>query len=125
MCFTTHQAQMVGNFYNKPYSFSKFFFNEFRKQISARGTTRFLMYPRFVMMIINARLPNFPIVELVRRVTTLIKRSYNEFMTRNTNDPNAQDVELFEAIVDINYPTPSDEAIASFEDLPVAQQQHQ
>ena len=28
------QAQMVGIVYNKPYSFSKFFFNEFRKQIS-------------------------------------------------------------------------------------------
>ena len=52
------RAQMVAIVYNKPYSFSKVFFNEFIKQISARGTTRFLMYPRFVMMIINARLPN-------------------------------------------------------------------
>ena len=102
------QAQMVGIVYNKPYSFSKFFFNEFRKQISARGTTRFLMYPRFVMMIIDDRLPNLPVVEPVRRVTTLIKRSYNEFITLNANDPNAQDVELFGAIVNINYATPSD-----------------
>ena len=119
------QAQMVGIVYNKPYSFSKFFFNEFRKQISARGITMFLMYPRFVMMIINDRLPNFPVVKPVRKVTTLVKRSYNEFITRNANDPNALDVDLFGAIVDINYATPSDEAITSFENIPAAQPQQQ
>ena len=117
------QAQMIGIVYNKPYSFSKFFFNEFRKQISARGTMRFLMYPRFVMMILKARLPNLPVVEPIRKVTTLVKRSYNEFITRNANDPNGQDAELFGAILDINYPTPDDELIASFDPIPTEQPQ--
>ena len=119
------QAQMVAMVYNKPYIFSRFFFNEFRKQISARGTTRFLMYLRFTMMIINDRLPNLPVVEPIRKVTTLIQRSYNEFITRNANDPNAQDVEPFGAILNINFPTPSDEAIASLDELPAMQQQQQ
>ena len=58
----------------------------------------------------------------MKRVTTLIRRSYNKFIARHANDPNAQDVELFGAIVNIHYATPSDEDIANFDDIPTLQQ---
>jgi len=51
-------SQMVALVYNRPYPFSKYFFQEFVDQINARGKKRFLLYPRFVMAIVRHFCPN-------------------------------------------------------------------
>ena len=54
------QSAMLSLVYNRPFSFSRFFFDEMVKQIDAAPRERFLIYPRFVMMILNHILPNLP-----------------------------------------------------------------
>jgi len=100
--------------FNKPYSFSKYFFNEMRKQISAREAARFILYPRFVMMIINHKLPSLPMIGPFRKVTSIVRRGYDEFKNRNVGDPGAQDVAIFGAVLDINFATPTNEDIVGF-----------
>ena len=46
------QLAMAALVYNKPFSFSQFFINEFVKQIQAAGRERFLLYPRFILILI-------------------------------------------------------------------------
>ena len=57
------QSAMAALVYNKPYSFSQFFMDEFVQQIQARGRERFLLYPRFIMMLIHYLLPNLPALQ--------------------------------------------------------------
>ena len=54
------QSAMAALVYNKPFSFSQMFMDEFIQQIHTGGRERFLLYPRFLMMIIQHLLPNLP-----------------------------------------------------------------
>ena len=54
------QSAMLSLVYNKSNCLSRFFFAEMAKQMEALTRERFLLYPRFVMMILNHLLPDLP-----------------------------------------------------------------
>ena len=46
------QSAMAALVYNKPFSFSQFFMDEFVKQIHTGGREQFFLYPQFIMTLI-------------------------------------------------------------------------
>lgn len=95
--------------YNRPYSFCDFIFGEIVRQISGSVRSRFLIYPRFCMLIIRARLPDLAIPEPHLVVNTIDHRGYNAMFMQTVRKEGVVKPEerpLFGHILDPNYVTP-------------------
>jgi hypothetical protein len=95
--------------YNKPYSFCDYIFGELVRQITGNVRNRFLIYPRFCMMIIRSRLPDLVILEPHLRVDTIGLRGYNAMFQQTIRreefvKPEIRD--LFGFIIDPAYVMP-------------------
>ena len=81
------QSTMLSLAYNKPFCFSRFFFDEMVKQIDAPDRERFLLYPRFVIMILNHLLPDLLALPQVVQVSIVDRRIYSDCMHYNIRWP--------------------------------------
>ena len=77
------QSAMAALVYNKQYNFSLYFMDEFIQQIHAGGRERFLMYPCFVMMLIQHLLPNLPALPNLVQVSAIDRRIYTDYVHHN------------------------------------------
>ena len=106
------QSAMAALVYNKPYSFSQFFMDEFIQQTQVGGRERFLMYPRFIMMIIQHLLPNLPALPNVVQVPAIGRRLYTDCQHHNVRRPIAErpmETTLFGHLVNPNYIPPAND----------------
>ena len=106
------QSAMAALVYNKSFIFSRYFMNEFVKQIHAGGRERFLLYPRFVMMLIQHLLPNLPALPNLAQVSAIDRRLYTDCQHHNVRRPVAErprETALLGHLVNPNYiPPPND-----------------
>ena len=103
---------MAALVYNKPYSFSQYIMDELTQQINAGGRERFLLYPRFLMMITQHILPNLPPHQNLVQVSSIERRTYTDCMHHNSRRPveeRPQETVLFGHIVNPNYIAPEDD----------------
>ena len=103
------QSAMAALVYNKAFSFSQMFMEEFIQQIHTGGRERFLLYPRFLMMIIQYMLPNLPVLHNLVQVSAIDCRFYTDCVHHNVRRPIEErplETALFGHIVNPNYVPP-------------------
>jgi len=94
--------------YNKPYGFSSFLWEGFKTMI--HSAERFLLYPRFVMQIITAQLPNLPITGPTLSVSCIGGRIYTDCLKNHSTKPTPEiDTPLFGHLLNENYIAPPDD----------------
>ena len=123
---TTFAVAMAALVYNKPFSFSQYFMDEFIQQIHTRGRECFLLYPRFVMMIIQHLLPNLPALPNLVHVSAIDRRIWTDCVHHNVRRPieeRPQETTLFRHLVNPNYIPPANDNFLDEEFQ--QQQQHQ
>ena len=107
------QSAMAALVYNKPFSFSQFFMDEFVQQIHAGGRERFSLYPRFIMILIQHLLPNLQALPNLVQVSAIDRRLYADCQHHNSIGPLADrpiETPLFGHLVNPNYlPPPNDD----------------
>ena len=106
------QSGMISLVYNKPFSFSQYFFDNMHQQINATGRERFLLYPRFVMMIINRLIPNIPALPHVVQISHVDRRIFADCMSHSKRRPDAErprPTDLFGFLVDVEYVAPAND----------------
>ena len=137
--FTTSRVDLLGKFihnvlgeaalvYNKPYSFSQYIMDEFAQQINARGRDRFLLYPRFLMMVIQHLLPNLPPLQNLVQVSSIDKMTYTDCVNHNARRPveeRPRETVLFGHLVNPNYIALANENFLDDEFFAQQQQQQQ
>ena len=102
----TMQYAMVALVLNKPYNFSRYIFSSMANNISS--PQKFLMFPRFVQLLMNAQVADLPMVGQPLNLTQMLKRifadckQYGKYVTPD-------DTPLFGHIVDPNYVAPTND----------------
>ena len=97
-------SQMVALVYNRPYPFSRYFYQEFLDQINARGRKRFLLYPRFVMAIVRHFCPNLVYDQGPRYVLhAWPSRLFADLEANTRNVAGLNDPPLFGHLINPNY----------------------
>ena len=97
-------SQMVALVYNRPYPFSRYFYQEFVDQINARGRKRFLLYPRFVMAIVRHFCPNLEYDQGPRYVLhAWPSRLFADLEANTSNVAGLHDPPLFGHLINPNY----------------------
>ncbi|MDV3153309.1 MAG: hypothetical protein Q8755_02940, partial [Candidatus Phytoplasma australasiaticum] len=112
---------MISLVYNKPFSFSQFLMYEIDRQSRAEGPSRFVQYPRFIMMILRHMLPNLPHDQPVVFVNAVDKRILADCRTNNVRRPVEErpvETAMFGAVINPAYQPPPNNGFAD----PVQQQ---
>ena len=103
------QSLMIALVYNKPYSISRYIFDEFRQQINGVQRDRFLLYPRFVMLILSHFHPDIPSLDNTVLVSVVDRRIFADCRALKGNRPDDQqprETPLFGHLVDPDYVAP-------------------
>ena len=106
------QSAMAALVYNKPFSFSQMFMDEFIQQIHTGGREHFLLYPRFLMMIIQHLLPNLPALPNLVQVSAIDRMIYTDCVHHNVRRPIEErplETALFGHLVNPNYIPPAND----------------
>ncbi|KAM0023774.1 putative HhH-GPD domain, endonuclease III-like, iron-sulfur cluster loop, DNA glycosylase [Helianthus debilis subsp. tardiflorus] len=113
-CRISIQCAMVALVLNMPFNFSQIIFNHLKENITTRQH-KFLMYPRFLQLMINAQLPNISKVKankLMMRHMSCITLSNMLSYRKKTNPPYKKapppNKVLFGHITNPNYVAPPD-----------------
>ncbi|KAI3827812.1 hypothetical protein L1987_01897 [Smallanthus sonchifolius] len=85
-------AAMVGLSLNRGYNFSRYIFKAINDQINTAERFRFLLYPRFVQLLINDALPNLPA----------------QFLKPGSVEPTPEHTALFGHLINEAYVAPAD-----------------
>ena len=101
----TVQSMMVALTLNKPYNFSKYVFLSMCSNIHARPH-RFLMFPHFIQLFLNAQAPNLPTDGRLMRLTRMQKSIFADCRQYGRNPP-PPEVPLFGHIVNQAYVEPA------------------
>ncbi|KAI3797752.1 hypothetical protein L1987_33015 [Smallanthus sonchifolius] len=101
-------AAMVGLSLNKGYNFSCYIFKAISDQINTAERFRFLLYPRFVQLLINDALPNLPAIGERLQVKRVDKRVFSQFLKPGSVDPTPVHTELFGHLINEAYVAPGD-----------------
>ncbi|KAI3827764.1 hypothetical protein L1987_01847 [Smallanthus sonchifolius] len=101
-------AAMVGLSLNKGYNFSYYIFKAINDQINTAERFRFLLYPRFVQLMINDALPNLPAIGERLQVKRVDKRVFAQFLKPGSVDPTPVHTELFGHLINEAYVAPGD-----------------
>ena len=103
------QSLMIALVYNKPYSISRYLFHELCQQIDGVQRDKFLLYPRFVMLIISHLLPDLPQLDNTVLVSVIDRRIFADCRAIKGNRPADQqphETPLFGHLVDPEYVAP-------------------
>ena len=84
------QSTVISLVYNKPFCLSRYIFDEMVKKIDAHARERFLLYPWFIMTILNHLLPDLPADPQVVQVSTIDRRVYSDCLHHNVRRPVAE-----------------------------------
>ncbi|KAI3762583.1 hypothetical protein L1987_53017 [Smallanthus sonchifolius] len=101
-------AAMVGLSLNKGYNFSRNIFKAINDQINTAERFQFLLYPRFVQLLINDALPNLHAIGERLQVKRVEKRVFAQFLKPGSVDPTPVHTELFGHLINEAYVAPGD-----------------
>ncbi|KAI3815352.1 hypothetical protein L1987_15017 [Smallanthus sonchifolius] len=101
-------AAMVGLSLNRGYNFSRFIFKAINDQINTAERFRFLLYPRFVQLLIDDALPNLRAIGERLQVKRVDKRVFAQFLTPGSVEPTPEHTELFGHLLNEAYVAPED-----------------
>ncbi|KAI3810961.1 hypothetical protein L1987_20653 [Smallanthus sonchifolius] len=101
-------AAMVGLSLNRGYNFSRYIFKAINDQINTAEKFRFLLYPRFVQLLIDDALPNLRAIGERLQVKQVDKRVFAQFLKLGSVDPTPVHTELFGHLLIEAYVTPED-----------------
>ncbi|KAI3802081.1 hypothetical protein L1987_30206 [Smallanthus sonchifolius] len=88
-------AAMVGLSLNRGYNFSRYIFKALNDQINTAERFRFLLYPRFVQLLIDDALPNLRAIGERLQVKRVDKRVFAQFLKPSSVEPTPAHTELF------------------------------
>ncbi|KAI3773973.1 hypothetical protein L1987_48513 [Smallanthus sonchifolius] len=101
-------AAMVGLSLNKGNNFSRYIFKAINDQINTAEKFRFLLYPRFVQLLINDALPNLPATGERLQVKRVDKRVFSQFLKPGSVEPTPEHTGLFGHLINEEYVAPGD-----------------
>ncbi|KAI3754857.1 hypothetical protein L1987_54649 [Smallanthus sonchifolius] len=101
-------AAMVGLSLNKGYNFSRYIFKAINDQINTAERFRFLLYLRFVQILINDALPKLPAIGERLQVKRVEKRVFAQFLKPGSVKPTPVHTELFGHLINEAYVAPGD-----------------
>ncbi|KAI3802133.1 hypothetical protein L1987_30260 [Smallanthus sonchifolius] len=101
-------AAMVGLSLNRGYNFSRFIFKAINDQINTAERFRFLLYPRFVQLLIDDALPNLRAIGEKLQVKRVAKRVFAQFLKPGSVEPTPEHTELFGHLINEAYVAPED-----------------
>ncbi|KAI3802315.1 hypothetical protein L1987_30445 [Smallanthus sonchifolius] len=101
-------AAMVGVSLNRGYNFSRFIFEAINDQINTAERFRFLLYPRFVQLLIDDALPNLRAIGERLQVKRVAKRVFAQFLKPGGVEPTPEHTELFGHLINEAYVAPED-----------------
>lgn len=122
------QSAMASLTLNNPYNFSRYIFQAMKTNILVspipkRNIMKFLLFPRFVQLFLNAQVPNLPTDEMLLPVTQMLKRTITD--SKNYGRSTPDDVPLFGHIINPDYVAPSNDNWLDEQEEHPAQQQQQ
>ncbi|KAI3825177.1 hypothetical protein L1987_06653 [Smallanthus sonchifolius] len=114
MCLSTRKARkdamrydlaaaMVALSLNKGYNFSKYIYKSITNQISAADRFRFLLYLRFMQLLINDVVPNLPTIGERLQVKRVDKRVFAQFLKTGSVEPTPKHTPLFGHLINEAY----------------------
>ncbi|KAI3784301.1 hypothetical protein L1987_43399 [Smallanthus sonchifolius] len=101
-------AAMVGLSLNRGYNFSRYIFKALNDQINTTERFRFLLYPRFVQLLIDDALPNLRAIGERLQVKRVDKRVFAQFLKPGSVEPTPVHTELFGHLLNEAYVAPED-----------------
>ncbi|KAI3795103.1 hypothetical protein L1987_37748 [Smallanthus sonchifolius] len=101
-------AAMVGLSLNRGYNFSRYIFKAINVQINTAERFRFLLYPRFVQLLIDDALPNLRAIGERLQVKRVDKRVFAQFQKPGSVEPTPEHTELFGHLINEAYVAPED-----------------
>ncbi|KAI3784154.1 hypothetical protein L1987_43248 [Smallanthus sonchifolius] len=101
-------AAMVALSLNKGYNISKYIYKSMTDQINVADRFRFLLYPRFVQLLINDVVPNLPEIGERLQVKRVAKRVFSKFLTPRSVEPTPEHTPLFGHLINEAYVAPAD-----------------
>ncbi|KAI3794928.1 hypothetical protein L1987_37569 [Smallanthus sonchifolius] len=101
-------AAMVGLSLNRGYNFSRYIFKAINDQINTAERFRFLLYPRFVQLLIDDALPNLRAIGERLQVKRVDKRVFAQFLKPGSVEPTPEHTELFGHLINEAYVAPED-----------------
>ncbi|KAI3784066.1 hypothetical protein L1987_43158 [Smallanthus sonchifolius] len=101
-------AAMVGLSLSRGYNFSRYIFKALNDQINTAERFRFLLYPRFVQLLINDALPNLPAIGERLQVKRVDKRVFAQFQKPGGVEPTPEHTALFGHLINEAYVAPAD-----------------
>ncbi|KAI3795485.1 hypothetical protein L1987_38140 [Smallanthus sonchifolius] len=101
-------AAMVGLSANRVYNFSRYVYKALTDQINTTERFRFLLYPRFVQLLINDVLPNLPAIGERLQVKRVAKRVISQFLKPGSVEPTPEHTPLFGQLINEAYVAPAD-----------------
>ncbi|KAI3744851.1 hypothetical protein L1987_57947 [Smallanthus sonchifolius] len=101
-------AAMVGLSLNRGYNFSRYIFKALNDQINTAERFRFLLYPRFVQLLIDDALPNLRAIGERLQVKRVEKRVFAQFLKPGSVEPTPAHTELFGHLLNEVYVAPED-----------------
>ncbi|KAI3773983.1 hypothetical protein L1987_48523 [Smallanthus sonchifolius] len=93
---------------NKGYNFLKYIYKSITDQINATDRFRFLLYPRFVQLLINDVIPNLPAIGERLQVKRVDKRVFAQFLKPGSVEPTPEHTPLFGHLINEPYVAPAD-----------------
>ncbi|KAI3820081.1 hypothetical protein L1987_13937 [Smallanthus sonchifolius] len=116
-------AAMVGLSLNRSYNFSRYVFKAINDQINTPERYRFLLYPRFVKLLIDDALPNLPATGERLQVKRVDKRVFAQFLKPGSVEPTPEYTTLFGHLINEAYVAPADWRWFSHESEPELSEQ--
>ncbi|KAI3776288.1 hypothetical protein L1987_46064 [Smallanthus sonchifolius] len=101
-------AAMVGLSLNKGYNFSRYVFKAINDQINTAERFRFLLYLRFVQLLIDDTLPNLAATGERLQVKRVDKRVFAQFLKPGSVEPTPEHTALFGHLINEAYMSPAD-----------------
>ncbi|KAI3825068.1 hypothetical protein L1987_06544 [Smallanthus sonchifolius] len=88
---------------NKGYNFSKYIYKSITDQINAADRFRFLLYARFMQLLINDVVPNLPAIRQRLQVKRVAKRVFSQFLMPGSVEPTPEHTPLFGHLINEAY----------------------
>ncbi|KAI3828030.1 hypothetical protein L1987_02120 [Smallanthus sonchifolius] len=101
-------AAMVDLSLNRGYNFSRYIFKALNDQINTAERFRFLLYPRFVQLLIDDALPNLRAIGERLQVKRVDKRVFAQFLKPGSVEPTPAHTDLFGHLLNEAYVAPED-----------------
>ena len=103
----TWQSAIVALVLNRPFNFSQAIFQLMVRQIECKENERFLLYPRFLTMVFDRKLPELAKTGAPIRISVMNKRIFADCKPKKEN---REETPLFGHVVDPNYVAPENDA---------------